>query len=667
MNAARLVLRAVALLAPPALVLCAAPAFAEETRPIDVPLRLDAGFLRTLLVQQIYTGPGETAEVWQDSIGCNRLTLASPRVYGREGRLRILTDSAARIGTPLGDICTLPVEMKHQVEVMLAPEVTPGSSVVRFRVVDSNVLEETGHRLSATGILWNWVKDYVHPRFGAFEVDLGPPLADLRDFLPQVLEGDDAARTRAVLDSVRLESAVVTDDGLLATLRFEAPVVAAAPAGGAPEAPLTPEERARLLAELKRWDAFLTFVVKVAGADSEARAARQELLDLLLDARQELVKSLEATERADAKAPLPGEDPVRALFLSTWARLAPALQRLPGTLPGETALRYVGFLAAGDALAALERIGGGSGVEVSADGLRRLARTIAPDAATDPLSYDDRVDPELRETFGFGPPIEPPVPADEAPPDESPLEPGAAPAPAPGGAPTPDGDAAPTPPAPPPDSGRIELPWLLVGPRVLAPMPPTALVKRLNAWIPDRDELEDYLEAMRELLRDAGEATLASSDLGERFHAIYRWLVLATAWQESCWRQFVLVAGKRGPLTSSAGAVGLMQVNVRVWRGFYDADGLRRDVGYNARAGADILLHYLQDYAIARSEHLKTGREDFLARATYAVYNGGPGHLERYRKPKTPKSLRRIDDAFWRKYQAVKAGRELDVAQCWGS
>lgn len=649
-RAARVVGVRLALLALAPLTFLALPALAQETRPVDVPLRLDPAFLRTLLVQQIYTASGETVDVWQDSIGCNRLVLASPRVYGREGRLRVLTESAARIGTPLGDTCTLPVEVKHQVEVMLAPEVTPGSSVVRFRVVDSNVLEETGHRLSATGILWSWVKDYVHPRLAAFEVDLAPPLQDLRDFLPHVLEGDDAARTRAVLDSVRLQSAVVTDAGLVATLRFDAPVVTAepTPGGQAPEAPLTPEERTRLVSELKRWDAFLTFVVKAAGADSEGRTARQELLDVLLDARQELVKSLEATERADATAPSRAEDPVRALFLSTWARLAPVVQRLPGALPGETALRYLGFLAAGDALAALERIGGGSGVEVSADGLRRLARTIAPGTASDPLSYDDRVDPELRETFGFGPPIDPPAAADESPPGESPVEPGAA----------------------PPDSGRIELPWLFVQPAVLrsaVPLPPTALVKRLNVWIPDRDELEDYLEAMRELLRDAGEAALASSDLGERFHVIYRWLVLATAWQESCWRQFVRVAGKREPLTSSAGAVGVMQVNVRVWRGFYEPNGLRYDVGYNARAGSEILLHYFQDYAIARSEHLKTGREDFVARATYAVYNGGPGHLERYRKPKTPKSLRRIDDAFWRKYQAVKAGRELDVAQCWGS
>ncbi|HBZ68568.1 MAG TPA: lytic transglycosylase domain-containing protein, partial [Deltaproteobacteria bacterium] len=99
-----------------------------------------------------------------------------------------------------------------------------------------------------------------------------------------------------------------------------------------------------------------------------------------------------------------------------------------------------------------------------------------------------------------------------------------------------------------------------------------------------------------------------------------------------------------------------MQVNEHVWRGFYDLRGLRADVGYNSRAGSEILLHYLTDYAIEQGEDAKTGREDNLARATYAAYNGGPGQLRRYRQKTTRRSLRKIDEAFWRRYQAVERG-----------
>jgi len=83
-------------------------------------------------------------------------------------------------------------------------------------------------------------------------------------------------------------------------------------------------------------------------------------------------------------------------------------------------------------------------------------------------------------------------------------------------------------------------------------------------------------------------------------------------------------------------------------------------------AGAEILIHYLRDYAIAKGEHTATGDVDNLARATYAVYNGGPGHLRRYRKPSTKRSLRAIDDSFRVMYRRVQAGEELAVAECWG-
>jgi soluble lytic murein transglycosylase-like protein len=149
---------------------------------------------------------------------------------------------------------------------------------------------------------------------------------------------------------------------------------------------------------------------------------------------------------------------------------------------------------------------------------------------------------------------------------------------------------------------------------------------------------------------------------------MFKPLVLATAWQESCWRQFVEQGGKYVPINSGTGSVGIMQVNQHVWRGFYDVSGLHWDIGYNARAGAEILHHYLVDYAIVRDEHIKTGDIQNLARATYAMYNGGPQEMVRYRSADTPASLRAIDEAFWDKYQTImtKERNGLAVAECYG-
>jgi soluble lytic murein transglycosylase-like protein len=149
------------------------------------------------------------------------------------------------------------------------------------------------------------------------------------------------------------------------------------------------------------------------------------------------------------------------------------------------------------------------------------------------------------------------------------------------------------------------------------------------------------------------------------YQPVYRHLVLATGWQESCWRQFIRSSsGAITYLRSPVGSTGMMQVNEHVWRGLYDLRGLRWDIHYNSRAGSEILLHYLENYAIARGEDREPGGIDNLARATYAVYNGGPGHLTRYRTKSTKPALKKIDELFWQKYQAVSAGKEMDVAHC---
>src|SRR4029079_18835654 len=65
--------------------------------------------------------------------------------------------------------------------------------------------------------------------------------------------------------------------------------------------------------------------------------------------------------------------------------------------------RFASFIAAGDALAALDRAAPGLGIEISADGLRRVTRLLAPRSTEDPLRYSDDVDAALRALFGLAP------------------------------------------------------------------------------------------------------------------------------------------------------------------------------------------------------------------------------------------------------------------------
>ena len=106
-----------------------------------------------------------------------------------------------------------------------------------------------------------------------------------------------------------------------------------------------------------------------------------------------------------------------------------------------------------------------------------------------------------------------------------------------------------------------------------------------------------------------------------------------------------------------------MQVNRNTWRNVYDLKGLSGDIEYNGNAGGEILHYYLTRHAIKKNEDKQQGGN--LARATYSAYNGGPGAVGRYRAAKTIPALKKVDEAFWEKFQTVSAGRELDVQSCY--
>jgi hypothetical protein len=601
------------------LLLLARAGLAASTREIRVPLRFDEAFLREALVAQVYTAASGKAVLWDDGSGCNFLKLRDPQVAADGARLRITTRGEARIGTAIGSSCIAPVRWDGSIEVFEEPVIAPDQRSFRFRVVDSKLYGSDGKKPLIAGPIWDLVKSYVHPSFEAVHVDLGTLADDLRSVLPELLIRDDLDRLRRIADSLRLADATTFEHGVAITLAFQVdPRPAFTPA---PEPTFTSEELDRWQEQWQRWDAFLTYVIKFVWSDTLISDLRRPLADVLLDARYDLIEALAPESPASV-------DPVPDLFVRTWERFAPVARRIASDKPGAVAVRYFSFIAAADALVALKEAGPDVGVDISADGLRRLARMLVPLSSDDPLVYDTRVDPQLRTLLGFGAPL-----------------------------PAPDLEAAPA------DSSWWKE-WLW--PRAAWATAEGPAPETLRRWIASPETLDVYLPAVREVLDAVTIQTLEGSSLAAPYHEVYRRLVLATAWQESCWRQFILRSGQITYLKSGVGASGLMQVNERVWRGVYDLKGLRWDIRYNGRAGAEIALHYLNDYAIAKKEHQHPGGIDNLARATYAIYNGGPGHISRYRKPNTRPSLKKIDAHFLEKYQAVSQGRAMDVATCYG-
>lgn len=594
--------------------LCAASATAAD---IKLPLELDLAIVEEALAAQLFTGTDAKAELFHDSQSCNALTLSEPRVESTEsGQLRVTSRIEARIGLLLGGRCRLPVAWNGLIETFEDIRVMPGSDQVSFRVTDSNMLSSEDGSRKLPGMIWDWIKGQVHPRLSAITLDFGPALTELRSLIHDALPADLAERS-AVAHSLQLRGAEARPGAMTVLLTLQAPSIPTLATATGDTGPLSSAELAAWDEAWQAWDAFATWLVKdlAAPADPELRA---ELLALLMEARYELRQAL-ASERT-------GTDPVRSLFLSTWTRLAPLLRENAPAIPGGRSLELAAFLSAGNALQALDNAAPQLGLAVDSQTLRRLARLLAPSVSDDELAYSTAVDPELRTLLGL------PAQLDSEPLGET----------------TASGPFA----------------WLIRPAH--ASSVSKSLIQLLTGWVPATADLDRYLLAMEQLLDESIAAERARGAVPSEFFPLYQDLVRATAWQESCWRQFVEEGGKVTPIRSSAGSVGLMQINQHVWRNIYDLEALQNNVGYNARAGSEILSHYLVDYAIKRGEHKVNGNVDDLARATYGVYNGGPRHLTRYRQGSRSAYLRGVDEAFWEKYQAIRSTGAAAVKQCYG-
>ncbi len=379
-------------------------------------------------------------------------------------------------------------------------------------------------------------------------------------------------------------------------------------------------------ADWRQWDSFLTTVIKKLGQDLSEQQ-RDQLRELFLDSRYQLVEAFSSGV----------SDPVPGLFRDAWGRLSPILKQGIAGLPQQTAGQYQSFISAMDSLASLSGLGQSLGLfRVTPDALRGASKLLGI-GDVDPLAYTLEVDSALRGFLGLS-------------------------------------DSLPSPRLSPAIEQGSFLPRRFTNdPKALAGLRSWFIASafaadddfdRLNQWVPEAPELQDYLIEVRRLLTRASDAVLGKSKLATQYQTLYRQIVFAAAWQESCWRQFIKKGEKLTPVASATGDLGMMQVNRNTWRGVYDLKGLGGDIEYNSQAGSEILLYYLSRFAIPKKEDKQPGGH--LARATYSAYNGGPRQLRRYRNPKTRLSLKKVDDAFWKKFQTVSAGEELAVRSCYG-
>ncbi|HEY5897180.1 MAG TPA: lytic transglycosylase domain-containing protein [Burkholderiales bacterium] len=451
----------------------------------------------------------------------------------------------------------------------------------------------------AAAVIWDQTKRYVHPRLERFSYDLGASRDALLGILRASAPAAQGSAMEQVISGLRVLEPRIESKQVIVPISLELPDAwLAPPAQAATSAAPLSEAEVEAL-ELALQPWDAFLVYSIRQVAIDNERLRQRLFTLLLESRYQLVALLSGDEPA-------GSDPLRTLFIDTWNELRSILADSEYTL----------FVDAGDAFAALQEAAPGLDMRLTPDGLRQLARSLRPGDTADPLAYDLAVDPQLQSLFKI---------------EET-------------------QDPAP-PPAPP--AGRSRLDFFIS--RAYAQEP-------LDRWVPSAEELPDYQARIRELLSKTTIAELEHTPLGAPYDKIYRSLVPATALIESCWHQYVRRGGKVTYLRSQSSSIGIMQINQHVWRGFYDIQRLRWDTAYNTRAGAQILMRYVKDYAIPYAE--KTGDPDHVPRAAYAVYNAGPRGVGRFNKAKRHPREERVDERLRTLYQGIAAGGQADLSSC---
>jgi hypothetical protein len=361
---------------------------------------------------------------------------------------------------------------------------------------------------------------------------------------------------------------------------------------------------------------------------------RKSLLELLLSTRSQFAQALMERDLE--------QDLVRKQFVSAWKKLSPILRKYLVRNPSPSLLNLLAFFSASDALVALDKLGPVLNIEISRDGLLRLAGLLLEGDNTVSLEYSASLDPRLRELLGLGPPLDESGPVFDFEELDLPEDKG--------------------------EEGKqsgIKFLWRFLIPLVHADDSASGALTELKEWVPPEKNMKAYLAKVKEILEQAAGETFLKSQLESDYQALYRNLILATAWHESCWRQFVKSKGKIRYLVSyNHTSVGLMQINQRVWRGFYRIESIRWNIRYNIRAGCEILDLYLRDYAIKRSQSKGTLDRDALVQVTYGMYNAGPDEYFEFFKRSKKNGLNRRDRLFWQKYLSSQRDQFDGLLHC---
>ncbi len=439
---------------------------------IELPL-----FLRTQVLQnallEFFAPPKNRPIVLFQEGDHNYLHISAPQITIRNGEPYFSCNANAGMG--FDSLGILPSTVKWNGSIIMRLSFFVDSQwQLRYHILDSAIYNEKGGKPVVTGFAWELCKRFLHPRLEQFHFDLAMPQQEISAILRASAAPEKIAPLNTALKTLRIGTLRVNNDGLVAPLLLTVTEDQTKPVPLPPQPPLGFEEMEKLQRTLEPLDAFLVFIVKKLSADLGPSLHEEQLFDLLITSRYQLLTILTGPTPTDTG------DPLRALFVEIWEQLRPIIESSTekNGLMQKQLLRYMSFMNAGDALLVVDRAAPGLGIHITTDGLRRMVRMLEPVSGgaskEDPLKFDWQTDQDLQKALQWQSVPELPAEALPLPVPEAPAAPAT--------------DALPAPPSPPLDSDPVEK------------MPPVEIPS--SAAPPEQHVPEATLESIRETIHE---------------------------------------------------------------------------------------------------------------------------------------------------------------------
>ena len=606
-------------------------AFSET---VSLPLTLDYPLLRSLTIYSAFSEPGQQAVLLDEYEGCTNITVSEPKFSGSGSLIRFETKVNIQSGAFFRGKCLMPVGWEGYLALYQKPKIDNEKWLLSFKTVDSFIYDKDHQPAKIAGIIWHFVKSWVYDYLNSVTINLSPPISDVKSCLMPMFAKEMRHNTQKMLDSMRPGKIHITPKALKIDILTDVESVYEKERDTTHET-ISQQELDNFIRIWEIWDSFLVQMITALTEERLSEEDRQLLLDLVLETRHRFVVELsEKNVRNDF---------VREQFVSVWQQISPLLRKHLGNKPSKHISGYLAFFTAYDALLALDKIGPSIGIEISRNGLTRLARML--NSQIDSLTYRPTMDEKIRRILGFEPAMGPTGTVFEGEEIEIKMEDDA-----------PDGT----------NGNLSKVIFSIFCKHVWAKTrKPTPKLEQIREWLVPKEGVNKYIKRIKGLLNSSALDVLQKSKLSEKYHRVFQQIVLSIAWQESCFRQFRIRKKRLTYLRSyNRSSVGLMQVNERVWRGIYNMNHLRWNIKYNALAGCEIIDLYFRKYVLRKMDQIKPFTEVKLAGVIYAMYNGGPGQFKKFLSRCENGKFYTSDRLFKEKYTWVTNGQWDNITKC---